>query len=167
MPATSSSPDLMQAEIDRRRGRIVPWVIAAFYVAFVLGFMAFVVIAFHNPPNEITAEAYAKGLAYNDILDKEAAQDQLGWTSQAVLENGRVVFTLTDADGRAVDGATVRAWFVHPSLAANDRSFDLTPDGEGRYAAPVALPVEAAWKLRITAEQNGRQYQSATTVEGK
>ncbi|ESQ91057.1 hypothetical protein ABAC460_07440 [Asticcacaulis sp. AC460] len=171
MPATSSSPELAprptQAEIDRRRGRVVPWIIGAFYVTFMAGFISFVVIAFHNPPNEITAQAYAKGLAYNDILAKAETQAKLGWTSQTVLQGGRVVFTLRDADGRPVDGASARAWFVHPNLKDLDRAFDLRPEGEGRYVASVDLPTASLWTVHVSADRDGHPYQSATTLGGR
>ena len=158
---------MTQEEIDRKRGRIVPWVIAAFYVAFVSAFIGFVVIAFNNPPNEVTAEAYQKGLAYNRTLDKAAVQDQLGWTSDTAYENGRVVFSLRDADGQPLPGAVARAWFVHPNLKANDRSVDLKDNGHGIYAATIALPAEGLWKVHVTAEHDGRQYQSATLIEAQ
>ena len=57
MPAISSSPDIDQAEIDRRRGRIVPWVIAAFYLTFMSSLIGFVVIAYPHPPSDVTQEA--------------------------------------------------------------------------------------------------------------
>ncbi|EGF90036.1 fixH family protein [Asticcacaulis biprosthecium C19] len=167
MPAISSNPDQTQAQIDRRRGRFVPWIIVAFYVAFMSGFMAFVVIAFHNPPNEYTAEAYAKGLAYNETLAKADAQAKLGWRTQAVYSKGHLDVALSDSEGRPLDGARVRAWFVHPSVKAHDRAFDLRPDGAGRYSVAADLPVEAVWKVHVTAEQGGRQFQSMIIVEGR
>lgn len=164
MPATSSNLEISQAEIDRRRGRIVPWVIAAFYVTFMAAFIGFVVIAFRHPPNEVTAGAYAKGLAYNETLTQAAAQDELGWQSGTVYHDGRVVFTLRDANHEPVAGAHVRAWLVHPAIKANDRSIDLKAISPGVYAAEVALPSKGRWTVRVTAGQGNREYQSAADI---
>lgn len=164
MPATSSNPELSQDEIDRRRGRVVPWVIAAFYLTFISAFIGFVVIAFRNPPNEVTGEAYAKGLAYNETLTKAAAQDVLGWQSETVYDKGRVVFRLRDNRGDAIEQAQARAWLVHPAIKANDRTFDLHPVGPGVYAADAPLPSKGRWTVHVTAELRGREYQSVTSI---
>jgi nitrogen fixation protein FixH len=164
MPVTSSNPELSQADIDRRRGRIVPWVIAAFYVTFMAAFIGFVVIAFRNPPNEVTGEAYAKGLAYNETLTQAAEQDDLGWQSGTVYENGRVVFSLRDANHQPIAGAHVRAWLVHPAIKANDRSVELKAVSPGIYAADVVLPSKGRWTVRVTAGQGDREYQSAADI---
>lgn len=164
MPATSSHPDRLQAEIDRLRGRFVPWIIGAFYLAFMSGFIAFVIIAFRNPPNEITGQAYAKGLEYNDALDKAAAQDVLGWHSVTTYENGRIVFTLRDSRHLAVEQAQVRAWFIHPAVKANDCSFDLNSVRPGVYSADAPLPAKGRWTVHVTARLRGREYQSATDL---
>jgi nitrogen fixation protein FixH len=155
---------MSQDEINRRRGRIVPWVIGAFYVTFMAGFIAFVVIAFRNPPNEVTGGAYAKGLAYNEALTKAAAQDVLGWKSDTAYERGKVVFTLRDSRGDLIEQAQVRAWFVHPALKVNDRSFDLHPVRPGVYQADAPLPSKGRWKVHITAQLRGREYQSASDL---
>lgn len=164
MPATSSPPELSQQEIDRRRGRIVPWVIAAFYVTFMAAFIGFVVIAFRHPPNEVTGEAYAKGLAYNETLTQAAAQDALGWQSGTVYEDGRVIFSLRDANHEPIAGAHVRAWLVHPAIKTNDRSVDLKAVSPGIYAADAALPSKGRWTVHVTAGLGGREYQSAADI---
>lgn len=164
MPATSSNPELSQDEIDRRRGRIVPWVIAAFYLTFMAAFIGFVVIAFRNPPNEVTGEAYAKGLAYNETLTKAAAQDVLGWQSETVYDKGQVVFLLRDNRGDAIEQAQARVWLVHPAVKANDRTFDLHPVRHGVYAADAPLPSKGRWTVHVTAQLRGREYQSVTNI---
>jgi len=165
MPAISSSPDSVQAEIDRRRGRFVPWVIVAFYLTFMATFIAFVVIAFQHPPSDVTAEAYEKGLDYNTTLDKAQAQARLGWTSSLSVENRQLTFVLKDAAGQGLDGAVARVWFVHPDKSGLDRSVALTGAGHGRYTAPVALPAAGQWEIHVTAEVKGQQYQLAQAME--
>ncbi|ESQ82568.1 hypothetical protein AEAC466_17020 [Asticcacaulis sp. AC466] len=151
--------------LNRRRGRFVPWIIAAFYLTFMTALVGFVFIAYAHPPSETTEDAYAKGLAYNDILAKAGAQAQLRWRSDIDYTAGRLRFSLTDHAGQPVTAARVKAWFVHPGNAVEDRSFDLRDDGEGRYVTDAPLPVKGVWTVHVTAEKAGRQYQSVTTVE--
>lgn len=165
MPAISSSPDAVQAEIDRRRGRFVPWIIGAFYLTFMSALIGFVVIAYQHPPNAVTAEAYEKGLDYNAVIDKGHAQAKLGWTSSLSLDGKVLTFVLKDAAGQGLDGAVTRAWFVHPDKSALDRSVELKPVGNGRYTAPVSLPASGQWEVHVTAEVKGQQYQLAQPME--
>lgn len=166
MPAISSSPDAaLQAEIDRRRGRFVPWIIVAFYLTFMSALIGFVVIAYQHPPSDATQEAYEKGLDYNTAIDKGRAQAKLGWTSSLSVENKVLTFVLKDAAGQGLDGAVTRVWFVHPDTSALDRSVALTSAGKGRYTAPVSLPMAGQWEVHVTAEVKGQQYQRVQPME--
>ncbi|MBW8879934.1 MAG: FixH family protein [Asticcacaulis sp.] len=166
MPAISSSPDAaLQREIDRRRGRFVPWVIAAFYVSFMSALIGFVIIAYQHPPSDVTAEAYEKGLDYNAAIDKGAAQAKLGWASALSVDKGALSFELRDAAGQGLDGAVVRAWFVHPGSSGLDRSVTLQPTGLGRYTARLSLPAAGQWEIHVTAEVKGQQYQLVQAME--
>lgn len=163
MPATSSSPDLNQAEIDRRRGRFVPWVIGAFYMTFMSALIGFVAIAYQHPPSDVTAEAYEKGLAYNQTLAKGAAQAGLRWQSRILYKNGRIVFVLKDGLRQPISHARVKVWFVRPADASMDRSVDLTEQKPGVYAAEAGLP-QGLWEVHVTAALQGEEYQAMTTL---
>ena len=163
MTAISSTPepDESQATQDKRRGRFVPWVIIAFYMTFMLAFIGFVYVAFKNPPSETTQEAYEKGLAYNDTLDKAQAEAHLGWTSNTVFIGNRLIFSLQSKDGAPVTGAKVKAWFVHPAQASNDRNFDLLEADPGEYSTVVNLPSRGAWNIHLTASRGADEFQVA------
>lgn len=166
MPATSSDPEaLSQAEIDRRRGRIVPWAIAAFYLTFMATLIGFVVIAYRHPPNDVTAEAYEKGLAYNATLDAADRQARLGWTSSVGFKDRTLTFRLSGRDGKPVTDAQVEAWFVHPDESAFDRKVSLAPGEPGVYQAHVDLPQAANWSVHVTAVAGGGEYQTVADVQ--
>lgn len=168
MTAISSSPELSpdaQRERDRRRGRFVPWVIAAFYVTFMSALIGFVVIAYSHPPSETTAEAYDKGLAYNDTLARSAQMAALGWQSTIDYNNGRLIFGLQDNHHAPIAHARVRAWFVHPGDGHFDRSFELTDTGDGVYTADAPLPAAGSWSIHVTAALQDREYQATTQIE--
>ena len=164
MPVTSSSPDeLTQAEIDRRRGRFVPWAIGAFYMTFMAALIGFVVIAYQHPPSETTSEAYEKGLAYNQTLAKGAAEAGLRWKSQIAYKPGKIVFILKDGKDQPLSHAQVRAWFVRPSDASLDRSVDLKEQKSGVYVAPASL-AKGLWNIHVTAALQGEEYQAETSI---
>jgi len=165
MPVTSSSPDPAQAEIDRRRGRFVPWAIGAFYMTFMSALIGFVVIAYQHPPNETTPEAYEKGLAYNETLAKGAAQAGLRWQSKIIYKDGRIIFILRDGLRQPISHAQVKAWFVRNAGAAFDRTVNLTEQKPGVYAASAALPAKGLWEVHVTAALQGEEYQALTVLD--
>ncbi len=168
MTAISSSPELSpdaQRELDRRRGRFVPWVIAAFYITFMSALIGFVVIAYSHPPSETTPEAYDKGLAYNDTLKRSAQMAALGWQSTIDYDSGRLTFGLQDNHHAPIEHARVKAWFVHPGDRKFDRSFDMSDTGGGVYISDAPLPAAGLWSVHVTAEVQDRQYQATTQIE--
>ncbi|MDC7685270.1 FixH family protein [Asticcacaulis sp. BYS171W] len=162
MTAISSAET--QAEIDRRRGRFVPWIIAAFFLSFMLPLIAFTVLAFRHAPSEVTPQAYEKGLAYNSALAAEAAQAGLGWRIAGAYDHGAYHVTVRD-DDRPLEDARVEVWFVHPAQKALDRHIVLTAQGDGIFSAPANLPVRAGWTAHVTVEDKGRQVQTRFLFE--
>lgn len=166
MTAISSGhdPSPSQAEIDKRRGRFVPWIIAAFYLTFMSALIGFVVIAYQHPPNESTPEAYEKGLAYNSAIAGADRQAQLGWKSAVDFKGQTLTFRLEDRRGQPVD-AEVKAWFVHPSETALDRAVTLIPAGPGLYRGQVSLPKSENWTVHVTAAKGADEYQTVADIE--
>lgn len=160
MYLTSSSAE------DLRRGRYVPWVIAAFFLSFITPLLFFVWIAFQNKPSLVTEHAYDKGLAYNQTLEAAAAQRALGWTAAADIKNGMLSFFLTDKKGVPITGATVKAWALHPSNTSLDHALELHEENHGVYKATERLP-QGLWKIRITALYHGDEFQFSTPFEVK
>ncbi|MFT4090554.1 MAG: FixH family protein [Asticcacaulis sp.] len=149
-----------RAQYDKKRGRFVPWIIVAFYISFIVPLICFAVIAFRNAPSEVTSSAYEKGLNYNLTLSAQAAQDALGWKSTATFDKGELKVILTDAEGAVIDGASVRAWFVHPANKKLDREVTLHPVGPGTYAGTPELGARAGYTVHITAAARDREYQT-------
>lgn len=156
---------MSQDELNRKRGRFVPWIIGLFYLTFTTALIGFVFIAYAHPPADSTEEAYDKGLAYNAILAKADAQSELGWRSSADYTRGRLTFILQDHNGQPIKAARGQAWFVRSGNPADDRSFVLHDDGDGNYFAKAPLPATGMWTVHVTVEKAGRQYQSVSTIE--
>lgn len=167
MTATSfaEAKPLSQAEIDRRRGRFVPWVIAAFFLSFMIPLICFTVIAFRHPPSEVTPQAYEKGVTYNQTLAAEAAQKALGWQVTLSHADGRLTVQARDAKGVPLDNGQVEVWLIHPAQSALDRHLVLRPEGQGLYTAAAALPSPSVWTAHVTVQVAEHQMQTRAFVE--
>jgi nitrogen fixation protein FixH len=154
----------ISSSIDQERGKIVPWVIAAFFLSFMLPLIGFAIIAFTHKPSEVTANAYQKGLAYNATLEKAAAQAALGWKAEISLTGNRLRFILKDNFGQPISGAAVDGWLIRPSQQALDHAVPLKEAAKGVYEGDVELPAKGLWNVRVTALAQGKQFQTEKTL---
>ena len=152
------------SSIDQERGKYVPWVIAAFFVSFMLPLIGFTVIAFTHKPSEVTPNAYQKGLTYNATLEKAAAQAALGWKSEITLAGKTLRFSLKDAHGQPISGAAVDGWLVRPSEQTLDHPVTLKETAKGVYEGGVELPAKGLWNVRVAALSQGKQFQADKTL---
>jgi nitrogen fixation protein FixH len=111
-----------------------------------------------------TDNAYERGLEYNQALAGEAAQERLGWHSQAVISGDpgthrTLHVQLTDRDGRPLDGLTLEAYLVRPSNAGMDLSLAPRATGDGAYVTEFTLPAPGQWDLRLVARRGGVAWQ--------
>lgn len=150
----------ISSSIEHERGKYIPWIIAAFFMCFVLLLLSFVWIAFAHKSGEVTEHAYDKGLAYNQVIAKAEAQEKLGWTAAIEADDNSVRLILKDNENNAISDAAVEAWLVRPTEALLDRQFTLKPDGNGIYASPVNWPAKGLWEIHVTARVGNRQYQA-------
>ena len=158
-PKHAMSPTSSAA--DMARGRPVPWVIAAFFVAFIIPLLFFTWIAFQHKPDLITEHAYDKGLAYNKTLQSEKTMEALGWHAALALENNTLVVHLRGKDGKPIHGATAKAWFIGPAKATMDHAADMRETIAGRYEAALPDTSPGLWQMRVTVIHQGNQFQAA------
>jgi len=115
-------------------GRGVFLTLAAFFgVVFAVNIF-FVVTAVRTYTGVVAQEPYRKGLAYNQRIDADAQQAQLGWTAALTADKGGCTrLDLVAADGRPVSGLTVTGTLSRPSTAAFDRPLTYIETAPGRY----------------------------------
>jgi nitrogen fixation protein FixH len=111
-----------------------------------------------------TASPYERGLDYNKTLAAEAAQERLGWQSQAQISSESdgmrsLQVRMTDRDGRALDGLTLVAYLVRPSNEGLDVTVLPRPMGDGRYGTSFVLPAAGQWELRVVAHNDDSAWQ--------
>jgi nitrogen fixation protein FixH len=143
-----------------KRDRLIPWYIVAFFVVVAILDGIFVYLATSTHTGVVTERAYDKGIAYNETVAAAEAQQALGWQGEITLAADRTLtFSLVDADGQPLSGATVKAEFMRPTQAGMDFTVELTEDAAGLYGAAVDFPVEGLWDVRVFALEGERDFQ--------
>lgn len=142
--------------------------IVAFFAAFMVLLSGFAWIAFHTYTGQVTEDAYKKGLAYNTTIREADVQKELHWSSNlTVMPQGHrvdIAFTLKDAAGHAIDDARVIALISRPTQSGHDKTLTLYPSGKGHYRGRIALDWSGAWNVRISATENGHNYQQSKSM---
>lgn len=140
-------------------GRRVGFYFFAFFafVAAVNGVMMTLALRTHSGP--VTDHPYEKGLAYNQVVEAQKAQDELGWTSEINYENGMLAFTLKDKAQKPITLDKATATFTRPA----QQGMDFTVELEGPQS-PVSFPLPGAWDVRIDAVSSGVHYQRSKRI---
>jgi len=139
-------------------GRQVLWGFIGFFGLIFAANAVLVFLALDSWTGLETEHHYQKGLAYNRVLEADARQHELGWTGNIAARSlpegrARLEISLSDRDGKPLDGATVVAKFIRPTVEGYDFTTPLTPAGPGQYLAEVALPLAGQWDMRVVAQR--------------
>jgi len=114
-----------------------------------------------------TDDAYRKGRAYNHVLEADAAQTALGWTTtietkSSILAEGVSVYatvTVTTADGEATPLQEPVLTFWRPTVQGMDKQIKIVPAGDGSYQGVARLEQPGNWIVRLDAlTQEGGPY---------
>lgn len=70
-------------------------------------------------------------------------------------EDARLEASVVDANGRAVEGATVKIAAQHTGMAMGSLSADATEGDRGQYTATVKPSMAGTWKVTVTVEAGG------------
>jgi nitrogen fixation protein FixH len=108
-------------------------------------------------------KAYEQGIQYNTILKEAQASAALGWTAKTTVTStaaGRhIAVTITDKDGRPLQGLDLVAHLARPVSTEFDQQLTLHSEGNGVYGADVTLPALGSWELRLAAETGPTDWQ--------
>ncbi len=135
------------------------------FLCFVLFFGVIVVVnsiflymALKTQPGVVTKNAYEKGLAYNDLIQKARSQPNI--KQYVSYENGVIKWELASEDGVAITNADIDVKIIRPVQKGYDFDIKLKHDGNGVYKADISLPLKGLWEARLTSKWNNKQYQT-------
>jgi nitrogen fixation protein FixH len=108
-------------------------------------------------PGIVHDHYYQKETAFNDYLERVAAQRRRGWQVRkgwltahpAAGQNLTFQVAVADKAGRPIVGATVQGRFLRASDSRFDRPFQMHEVGNGLYRVSVVLPKPGMWGLQL------------------
>lgn len=79
--------------------------------------------------------------------------------------NQTFTVTLSDAQGRPVDGAEVYLDLTMPAMPMGTNRPIADPQGQGRYSAGAAYTMTGVWEIAVVAEVAGAEHRAVFTLE--
>ncbi|GER78826.1 MAG: FixH family protein [Chloroflexi bacterium] len=76
----------------------------------------------------------------------------------AMMGDMEVIFTITDASGNPIEGATVDVSVDHTDMTGMGMSGVATEQGSGRYAINANFSMSGNWKLTVYLRKDGLDY---------
>ncbi|MBI1209060.1 MAG: hypothetical protein GC191_17445 [Azospirillum sp.] len=156
----------------RVAGWYIPWLYAASLALVVAVNGVMIHFALSTWTGLTTQHAYDEGNANDRALAGAHAQVQRAWRVgfdfvPVGALGGEVTANLADRDGHPIHGAVVTGRFIRPTVGGQDVTVTLIERADGRYAAPVQLPLAGIWDLRIVARGAGADWQAVRRVWAK
>ena len=141
---------------EKARRNWIPWAfIGGFGVVLIVN-AVLVTLALTTFSGIDTRHAYKTGLAYNAVLEADAAQATRGWEVAMVYVPegdalGRLELSIRDGVGRGIEGLEVVAQLRRPTHTADDQDVVLRSTGGGVYEASLRLPSAGQWDVDFIA----------------
>ncbi|MBF0370785.1 MAG: FixH family protein [Magnetococcales bacterium] len=160
------------SETPAKRFRISPWplgIIVFFLIVFIAnGVMIYYASRSWN--GLVTEDHYRKGIAFDEVVQAQTAQDALGW--QGSLEAaglitgqpGRLLFRLTTSNGEPLPQAQVSGVLFRPTQAGFDLPLTLTETDPGLYVVRIEPPFPGAWDVKLLAVTPAGEYRFAERI---
>lgn len=126
-------------------------------IAAVNAVMATLAIQTHS--GLVTDHAYEKGLAYNEVVKAEEAQEKLGWHGKIDYADNALYFNLKDKNGIDIQPDKITATFTRPTKSGMDFTIELK--GE---QTPVDFPAKGIWHVRVDTLVGENSYQQSKRV---
>lgn len=163
----------MNQNQEQNQNRKDLWIPACFILFFVAlaGLEAwFVLLANRTFSGEVTDNAYAVGLNYNQVLAQREAERKLGWSTKLTFDQqgelaGRLTLAVTDRDGAPLDGPNVRATAERMTRFPQIQTVDFLRQETGVYVADLKVPLAGRWFVRIKVERDGRSVHAIQEVD--
>ena len=141
----------VRSEVNERK--LTGWhVLGIMFGFFAIMFAVNGVFLYHaitSFPGEDTKKSYLQGLNYNARIEARAQQAELGWTAQAGLHDGTLIFDLRDADNTPLMDFDVVGQLRRATTQDADIDVQFEPDMRGVYTAPAAALSPGRWQLKI------------------
>ncbi len=123
----------------------------SFFGVMIAANMVFLYFAVTTFTGLETADAYRKGVAYNDRLEEARQFEKLGWQGKISAKDGHLEVTLLSQDGTPVRGLRVDGKAGRPATDRFDRTVVFEDAGSGRYQSEKIDLAPGHWIVAIEA----------------
>lgn len=155
------------SEIAPRRGLTggkVALILVGFFLTITAVDVVMITSALDSQTGLVAEHPYERGLAFNELLAREARQEQLGWTLGVMVEGGRLTVTVDDAQGRPVAADRMSLRLLRTSDIRLDRTLEVAAVGEGRFVAETAGAEPGLWQVAVTVYRGDDRLDRLETV---
>ncbi|MGD2139617.1 MAG: FixH family protein [Burkholderiales bacterium] len=141
-----------------------PWILIGLPLSAVIAGIATLIIAIQHEDGLVAEDYYKQGLAINRVLARESRASELGLTANLMFAADQVRIRL-QGSGQFPD--RLRARFVHPTRAGEDREITMDATAPGWYEGTLPPLAEGHWRVQIEdAQSTWRMTGSWTTSQG-
>lgn len=154
---------------DPSFGWVPLFIITAFFSIILIANIYLVYAAAKSYDGLVSANYYERGLKYNDVIQQEKRQRELGWNldlSVAHLEKNKVLarIFLADKNKLPIDTATAKLEFIRPTSAGRDMAVELDNAGKGVYTGEVILPFSGNWDVKVIAAKDNDRFEETKRI---
>lgn len=135
---------------------------------FSVGSQAYLVMSARSDGGaQIERNYYTRAANWDDIKEREAVSDALGWQLDLrATVGGEVEITVKDRRGAPVDGLSGAVRLHRPSVAAALGTAPLVAVGPGRYRAALPVRNPGLWDFTVRATRDDTaQFQSTVRLD--
>lgn len=151
--------------VMRKSDKWIPWYFVLFFVVLAILDGIFVYLATSTQTGVVTEHSYKKGLEYNQTIAAAEVQEKLGWKGEIRFQRNAVLqYSLNDAGGDVLRGATVHVYLTRPTQSGYDQVLIMQENNAGIYEVEPVLPFPGIWDVRVKAEKGGQSYQQSTRI---
>lgn len=143
----------------RKSDRFIPWYFVLFFLVIFIVDGAMVTVAVSTQTGVVTQHPYEQGLAYNEVVEAEKKQKELGWKGDISYHNKQISFVLRDKLGKKIKPDKITATLTRPTQAGMDFFVELTNN-----TVNIDFPVKGLWEVRIYATKGDKHYQQAKRI---
>ncbi|MEO5378606.1 MAG: FixH family protein [Magnetococcus sp. DMHC-6] len=160
----------------QKKRKLEPWPIAffVFFAIIIAVNLTMIYLGKNSWTGVVTASAYEKGLAFNQIVQAQKAQDQLHW--QLKLEHNdfqagkdqKILLSLRDQEGNPIQKASIDGLLYRPTQEGFDQTFQLQVDPvSGLYSGQITIPQPGKWDIKIHAVAADGEYRFIQRINAK
>ena len=155
---------MSEAEVYRKSGAWVPWMVVGILSISVVANMILLLRATADPAFAVEPDYYAKAVHWDQIRAEQEASLRLGWSVDLKLEPEHALLRLSDRMGRPIENAQVTADAFAMVRSQHFVEAPFEELGNGRYRWTYAFPHRGRWEFRLEITHDEDRFVS--TIRG-